>query len=82
MNKYSNKPFITDSKLFKDVSSSIGKVDALKELIKAYKGYTPSREFPCFNWNEELLDAFEWENTPQGDSYWEMVYVNIKENNK
>lgn len=78
MNKHSNKFNITNSKLFKEVSSVIGKVAALEELTKAYREYIPTSEYPCFNWQEDLLDAFEWQGTPQGDDYWDKVYQIIR----
>jgi len=73
MNKHSNKLNITESKLFKEVSSVIGKVAALEELTKAYRGYVPTYDFPFFDWQEGLLEAFEWEGTPQGADYWDEI---------
>jgi len=70
MSKHSNKLNITESKLFKDVSSVIGKVAALEELTRAYRGYTPASNSPPFNWQEGLIDAFWWFGTPQGGDYW------------
>tara|TARA_R100000951_G_scaffold113617_2_gene116005 strand:- start:729 stop:998 length:270 start_codon:yes stop_codon:yes gene_type:complete len=74
MNKHSDKLNITDSKLFKEVSSVIGKVAALEELTLAYRKYVPTLDFPFFDWQEELLEAFEWEGTPQDADYWDEIY--------
>lgn len=77
MNKHSNKFNITNSKLFKEVSSVIGKVAALEELTKAYREYIPTSDYPFFNWQEELIEAFEWERTPQGDAHWDEIYQTV-----
>lgn len=73
MSKHSNKLNMTESKLFKEVSDVIGKVAALEGLTKAYREYVPTSDYPVFNWQEEIVEAFEWEMTPQGDSYWEDI---------
>ncbi len=69
-----NKPLLTQSRLFLEVIGVIGKVDALKELTLAYKEYRPTTGYPVFNWDVSLIDAFEWEFTPQGDDFWDGVY--------
>lgn len=63
MNKHSNKLNITDSKLFKDVSSVIGKVAALKELTKAYRGYTSPSDSYSFEWHMDINASFDWKRT-------------------
>lgn len=78
MNKHSNKLNITESKLFLEVSSVIGKVVALEELTKAYREYVPTSDYPFFNWQEELIEAFEWERTPQGDAHWDEIYQEVR----
>lgn len=72
-----NKPLINDTKLFKEVSSVIGKVAALEELTKAYREYVSNKEHPVFDWSKPLIEAFEWESTPQGDIFWDDVYMEI-----
>ncbi len=65
-----NKPLLTQSRLFLEVSGVIGKVAALEELTLAYREYIPSKDNPVFKWDETLIEAFEWERTPQGDNHW------------
>ncbi len=72
-----NKPLLTQSRLFLEVSGVIGKVAALEDLTLAYRGYVPSKDSPVFNWDETLTEAFEWERTPQGDIYWDDVYMEL-----
>ena len=69
-----NKPLLTQSRLFLEVSGVIGKVAALEELTLAYREYRPTTGYPVFNWDVSLIDAFEWEFTLQGDDFWEDVY--------
>lgn len=72
-----NKPLLTQSRLFLEVSGVIGKVAALEELTLAYREYIPTTDYHVFNWNVSLIDAFEWERTPQGDYYWDKVYQEL-----
>lgn len=72
-----NKPLLTQSLLFLEVSGVIGKVAALEELTLAYREYIPSKFNPVFRWDETLINAFEWEGTPQGDDHWDDVYQEL-----
>ncbi len=45
-----NKPLLTQSRLFLEVSSVIGKVAALEELTLAYREYVPSVMCVGFDW--------------------------------
>ena len=72
-----NKPLLTQSKLFKEVSSVIGKVAALEELTLAYREYSPSVMCVGFDWGDPLGCAFEWRGTPQGAAFWGSVYEGL-----
>lgn len=83
MKQYSiikNKPLLTQSRLFLEVAGVIGKVAALEELTLAYREYIPTADYPVFNWDVSLIDAFEWERTPQGDDHWDDVYQELPKN--
>lgn len=74
------KPLITQSKLFLEVASVIGKVRALEELTEAYREY---EENMCidkmFHWNKDLLNAFSWMDTVQGYDFWKEIYETLLE---
>lgn len=75
-----NKPLITQSKLFLEVSSVIGKVSALEELTKAYREYDTDSGW-TWDWGDCLVGAFVWECTPQGKEYWDIINNSLEENN-
>lgn len=79
-----NKPLITQSKLFKEVSSVIGKVASLEELTKAYREYSIDYKGVRWEWDWDdcLVNAFAWEATPQGNEYWDNIDNLIEENAK
>ncbi len=79
-----NKPLITSSRLFLEVSSVIGKVAALEELTKAHRVYTTNyRGYGgAWCWGEPLINAFIWDYTPQGGDYWTEMSDSIEENAK
>ena len=74
-----NKPLLTQSRLFLEVSGVIGKVAALEELTLAYREYHPYNENRTFEWEETLVGAFEWYATPQGNEYWDTIDNSIQE---
>lgn len=74
-----NKPLLTQSRLFLEVSSVIGKVAALEELTLAYRGYCASSRW-VWDWSECLVNAFLWGGTPQGFEYWDEVYEGLPKN--
>lgn len=70
----SKKPLITQSKLFLEVASVIGKVRALEELTKAYRSYP--EDVPVgrmFKWDTNLPNSFVWEDTVQGHNFWNEI---------
>lgn len=71
------KPCITDSELFLEVSSVLGKAEALKQLLVAFRGYNVS-EYD-WSWNTNLFNAFYWGDTPQTFLYWERIYRKIND---
>ncbi len=79
-----NKTLIHNTKLFKEVSSVIGKVAALEELTKAYREYTTKhRDYAgAWHWEEPLINAFIWDYTPQGGDYWTEMSDSIAEDVK
>ncbi len=74
-----NKPLLTQSRLFLEVSSVIGKVAALEELTLAYREYVPSVMCVGFDWEDPLGCAFEWRGTPQGATFWSSIYQSFPE---
>lgn len=78
----SKKPLITQSKLFLEVASVIGKVRALEEITKAYSSYADNICVgKVFEWDENLLNAFVWMDTVQGHKFWGDINYLIEENN-
>ncbi len=79
-----NKTLINNTKLFKEVSSVIGKVAALEELTRAYREYTTKyRDYAgAWHWEEPLINAFIWDYTPQGGDYWTEISDSIEEDAK
>lgn len=74
-----NKPLLTSSRLFLEVSGVIGKVAALEELTKAYREYDTGSGW---TWDDCLVCAFVWEYTPQGRDFWDEIDEAIKEDSK
>ncbi len=76
-----NKTLINNTVLFKEVSSVIGKVAALEELTRAYKGYSTDYKGVGWkwDWSARLVHAFAWEATPQGNEYWDNIDNSIEE---
>jgi len=72
--KHRKKPLITQSKLFLEVASVIGKVKALEELIRAYRGYV---DVTYFYWGRGLHDAFTWDFTTQGHDFWNEIHIKV-----
>lgn len=72
-----NKPLLTQSRLFLEVSGVIGKVAALEELTLAYRWYKYWNDKEDFDWSVTLLDSFIWEGTPQGFEHWDKIYNEI-----
>lgn len=72
--KRNKKPLITQSKLFLEVASVIGKVMALEELTKAYIKY---KDIDCFYWDRGLCDAFAWMDTVQGHNFWNEIHIKV-----
>jgi len=72
-----NKPLLTQSRLFLEVSGVIGKVAALEELTLAYREYKYWKDKEDFDWSVTLLDSFIWEGTPQGFEYWDKIRTEI-----
>tara|TARA_R100000541_G_C1897352_1_gene83952 strand:+ start:16863 stop:17120 length:258 start_codon:yes stop_codon:yes gene_type:complete len=73
-----NKALINNTALFKEVSSVIGKVAALEELTKAYRGYEVDKGW-SWDWDDCLVNAFVWVYTPQGQKFWNNIDESIKE---
>ena len=76
-----NKPLLTQSMLFLEVSGVIGKVSALEELTKAYREYNMDSGW-TWDWDDCLVSAFVWEYTPQGRDFWNKIDDAIQENTK
>ncbi|APC44423.1 hypothetical protein [Pseudoalteromonas phage PH357] len=80
-NKLSNrskKPLITQSKLFLEVASVIGKVRALEELTKAYKSYEEDTAVcKVFYWEKDIFNAFSWVDTIQGYDFWNEIRIKV-----
>lgn len=75
----SKKPLITQSKLFLEVASVIGKVRALEELTMAYMEYPADENYTGFDWDCRLPDAFLWSKTPQGFDFWSEILDYMEE---
>ena len=76
-----NKKLIPYSKAFKQVSKVQGKEEALKQLELVWD--CPK----CFRimWNgakvdlsKDLLDLFDWEESPQGQEYWGNIHYQLQ----
>jgi hypothetical protein len=68
------------TKLFKEVSSILGDVDAYKQLsaaYKSYKDYTGVTGVDDWDWDTALMAAFVFDYTPQGHYYWWSLYIKI-----
>ncbi len=65
------KPLFNDTLLFKQVACSVGKVEALNELL-AVSRFCKFMGLP-FVIDHPLHLAFNWNNTPQGYDYWRQV---------
>lgn len=74
-----NKPLLTQSRLFLEVSGIIGKVAALEELTLAYREYNTESGW-AWDWSDCLVNAFVWEYTPQGAEFWDEVYQELPRN--
>jgi len=56
---------ITELVAFEEVSSAIGKEEALEELSKVFPDGTDMLDFGV-----DLLSLFTWEHSPQGHDFW------------
>ncbi len=73
-----NKPLLTQSRLFLEVSGVIGKVAALEELTLAYREYNTESGW-AWKWDDPLAEGFVWRLTPQGWDLWNSINESIKE---
>lgn len=69
-----NKIRIKSTPLFKQVAAVIGEERAQVELAIAYHGYNGGG---IFDFGEDLLYAFKWLRSPQGEKFWASIYEGI-----
>jgi hypothetical protein len=69
------------TKLFKEMSSILGDVDAYKQLSTAYKSYEDytgaTGVDSDWDWDTALMEAFVFDHTSQGHHYWWGLYIKI-----
>jgi len=70
------KLHLNDTQLFKEVSSVSGPTIAIESLISAFNNYNIYSSCP-WNWNTNLIDAFNWSDTIQKKVYWRDIYLEI-----
>lgn len=70
------KPNIESLPCFAQVAEVIGRTNARLELFKAVgwkKWFEKNQRGGCRVYNDDLLEAFSWLDTPQGKYFWNNI---------
>jgi hypothetical protein len=63
---------VTESYAFKEVAEVIGEEKALEELTRVFPNGMDKYEV-----NDHLVQAFAWDLSPQGESFWIDIYTGV-----